>query len=106
MREVESELSRGEIAARRIDLETAKDNFLQPRGITGPKLAWRHRVPPQSPIKAALASGIAEWPDASREEVEQHAERKQIAAGVPTHAKYLLGRHVGSSSVRHAELRV
>ena len=61
------------------------------------------RIAPQPPPHAAQGLGLAERPLAGGEEVQQHAQRKQVAARIVAHAEQPLGRHVGRGAVGQPE---
>ena len=104
MAQIESQLRRGRVAPGRFDLEATQHDFLQPGRIVRPQPARRHRIAPQPSPHAAQRLAFAERPHAGREEIEQHAERKQVAARIVADAQQLLRRHVGRGAEGHAEL--
>ncbi len=104
MGEIESELGRRRIAPHRLDLETSQHHLLEPGRIVGAELARRMRIAPQPAPHRAQRLALAERPLAGGEEIQQHAERKQIAARIVAHPRQPLGRHVRRSAVRQAEL--
>ena len=103
MAEIERQLRRGRITPDRLDLQAPQHHFLQPGRIVRLELARRIRVAPQPPPHAAQGLALAERPLACGEEVQQHAERKQVAARIVAHAEQPLGRHVGRGAVGQPE---
>ena len=106
VREVEREMRGRRVAAQRVHLEAAQDDLLQPGRVVGLEAPRRDRVPPDPLLEAAHPLRVAERADARREEVEEDAEREDVAARVRAVAEDLLGRHVGRRPVRDAELLV
>ena len=104
MGEIEGELRRSRMPPCRLDLEAAQHDLLQPRRIVGLELARRNGIAPQPPAHGAHPLALAEWPLAGGEEVEQNAEREEIALRLVAHAQELLGRHVGGRAEGQAEL--
>ncbi|MEH2544604.1 hypothetical protein V1283_001249 [Bradyrhizobium sp. AZCC 2262] len=87
----------------RLDLKTAQHDFLQPWRIICPEPAWRIGIAPKPPAHAAQRLALAERPLAGGEEIQQHAQRKQIAARIVADAEQALRRHIGRGAVRQTE---
>ena len=104
MAQVECDVCRGLVAARRIGLEAAQDHLLEPgRDALGARLR-RRGVHPEAIAKARHGERRAEWQLARGELVEHHAERKEVAAAIGARAENLLGRNVGRAARRIAPL--
>ena len=87
----------------RLDLQAAQHDFLQPGRIVGPELARRIGIAPQPSPHAAQRFALAERPLAGGEEIQQHAQRKQVAARIVADAEQALRRHVGRGAVGQTE---
>ena len=83
----------------RLDLQAPQHDFLQPWRIVELKLARRIGIAPQPPPHAAQRFTLTERPLASGEEIQQHTQRKQIAARIVADAEQALGRHIGRGAV-------
>ena len=87
----------------RLDLQAPQHDLLQPRRIVGPELARRIRIAPKPPPHAAQRFALAERPLAGGEEIQQHAQRKQVAARIVADAEQSLRRHVRRGAVGQTE---
>ena len=87
----------------RLDLEAAQHDLLQPWRIVGPEPARRIRIAPKPPAHAAQRLALAERPLAGGEEIQQHAQRKQVAARIVADAEQSLRRHVRRGAVGQTE---
>ena len=100
MLQIERELRGSRIARLRIDLQTTQDGLLEPWRHGRIALTRRHGVPPQSPTPIVRALWLPERTLASRQKIEDHAEREQVAARIAAVAKDLFGRDIGSRTDR------
>ena len=87
----------------RLDLQAPQHDLLQPWRIVGPELARRIRIAPKPPPHAAQRFALAERPLAGGEEIQQHAQRKQVAARIVADAEQSLRRHVRRGAVGQTE---
>ena len=103
MAQIERELRRGRIAPRRLDLDAAQHDLLQPGRIVRPQLPRRHRIAPQPPAHAGHRFRFRRTGARRSKRKQQHTEREQVAARIVADAEQLFGRDVGRGAERHAE---
>src|SRR6202011_1592900 len=83
---------------RGIDLEAAQDDLLQGgRHVLAPD-ARRYGIAPQPAAPLRRAFRIAERALAGGQEIQDHAEREEIATRVVAYTEHLLGRYIGAGA--------
>ena len=104
MAQIEGKMRRALVALARIDFEAMQDDFLEPWRQIRPQAARRQRRAGQPLAPLADGARLAERPRAGGEEIQQHAEREQIAAPVVANVEQLLRRDIDAGADRAFEL--
>ena len=91
--ELSGQVRRRRVSRHRLGCKAAQNHFLQPRRQVWPMSAWRRWLHPQTLAQPTVGLRLAERQLASRELVEHHAYRKNIATRIAPHADYLLRCH-------------
>src|SRR5580704_12675122 len=104
MAQVQSEMRRALVALARIDFEAMQDDFLEPWRQVRPQTPRRQRRAGQPLAPLADGARLAERPRPGGEEIQEHAERKQITAPVVANAEQLLRRDIDAGADRACEL--
>src|SRR5581483_6458110 len=94
MLQIEADLGRGVMAQLRLDLEAAQDDLLQPGRDVRTQAARRRRIVIEAAAPLPDRGRLAERPLAGGEEIENDAEREQVAARIVADADELLGRDI------------